>query len=290
MGGKIAYYLLILPISRMPFFVLYGLSNFTFFVLYRIVGYRKKVVIKNIKNSFPDKTQAEHKKIMTQFYRHFCDLILESIKGFTISKKQISKRIVFTNNELLDSAFQQNKDLIMVGGHYNNWEYLAVGIGISFKHLPTGIYKPLSSAFFDEKMRTSRGRFGLMLTPMKEAKEMFATDYGRPKAVIFGADQSPSNPNRCYWTEFLNQDTGVFLGPEKFAKEYDLPVFFSTISKVKRGHYEVTHQLITDTPKETKDGEITEAHVKLLEKDINHLPQYWLWTHKRWKKTRPEGM
>ena len=283
MGSKIIYYLVIIPISRMPFFMLYGLSDFLFFVLYRVVKYRAKVVVKNIENSFPEKSQKEHQQIMADFYRHFCDLIVESIKGFTISDDKISKRIVFSNNEVLKPYFDQGKDIIMVGGHYNNWEYLAVGIGLSFDFVPVGIYKPLSDKFFDEKMRNSREKYGLKLTPMKETKETFARDYGKPKAMIFGADQSPSNVERCHWTTFLNQDTPVFFGPEKFAKEYDLPVFFSTIHKLRRGHYEVVHQLITDKPNSTEVSEITEAHVRLLESDIMAVPQFWLWTHKRWK-------
>jgi KDO2-lipid IV(A) lauroyltransferase len=283
MGGKIAYYLLIIPISRLPFFLLYGLSDLTFFLLYRVFGYRKKVVLTNISKSFPEKTKKEHKEIMVKFYRHFCDLVLESIKGFTISEEKIKKRMVFKNNEVLEPYFKDGKDLIMVGGHYNNWEYLAVGIGLCFDFIPVGIYKPLTSKFFDEKMRSSRERYGLKLTPMKQTKDTFATNFGKPKAMIFGADQSPSNVERCHWTTFLNQDTPVFFGPEKFAKEYDLPVFFSTIHKVKRGHFEVTHQLITDKPKDTELAEITEAHVRLLEQDIIDKPEYWLWTHKRWK-------
>ncbi len=283
MGAKLAYYLLIIPISRLPFFMLYGLSDLTYFWLYRVFGYRKKVVLTNIEKSFPEKSKAEHKIMMDKFYRHFCDLVLESIKGFTISEDKIKRRMVFKNNELLKPYFDQGKDIIMVGGHYNNWEYLAVGIGLCFDFIPVGIYKPLSSKFFDEKMRKSREKYGLRLTPMKETKNTFEADFGTPKAMIFGADQSPSNVERCHWTTFLNQDTPVFFGPEKFAKEFDLPVFFSTIHKVKRGHFEVVHQLITDKPRETQPTEITEAHVRLLEKDINANPEYWLWTHKRWK-------
>ncbi len=267
----------------MPFFMLYGLSDFVYLVLYKLIGYRKKVVFTNIQKSFPSKTLKEQKFIMDEFYKHFCDLILESIKGFTISEKDIKERMVFKNNEVLKPYFDKGKDVVMVGGHYNNWEYLAVGIGLSFDYLPIGIYKPLSNKFFDEKMRLSREKYGLKLTPMKATKDTFATDFGRPKAMIFGADQSPSNVERCHWTTFLNQDTPVFFGPEKFAKDFDCPVFFSTIHKVKRGHFEVVHQLITDKPQETEHSEITEAHVRLLENDIVNLPQYWLWTHKRWK-------
>jgi KDO2-lipid IV(A) lauroyltransferase len=283
MGSRIVYYGVLLPISYLPFPFLYLLSNCAFFWMYRVFGYRKKVVLRNIQNSYPEKSAVENQVIMKQFYRHLCDLIVESIKGFTISEKQITKRMKFRNNEVLKPFYDSGKDVIMIGGHYNNWEYIAVAVGLSFEFIPVGIYKPLTSEFFDEKMRKSRGKYGLRLTPMKQTAETIAAKWEKPKAVIFGADQSPSNPERAYWTSFLNQPTPVFYGPEKFAKEFNLPVIFTTIHKVKRGHYEVQHEVICENSADTEYGFITKKHVHLLEKDINHLPQYWLWTHKRWK-------
>lgn len=292
MGSRLVYYLLILPISILPFFLLYGLSNVIFFLLFSVFGYRKKVVLGNIQRSFPTKSPKEHTKIMALFYRHFCDIIIESIKGFTVSRKQLRKRITFPNAEVLRSFFNQGKDVVLVGSHYNNWEITATASGLCLDHLPVGIYKPLSNVFFDRKMKTSRERYGIRMISMKETPQMMRQDFGKPKAVIFAVDQSPSNPKKCYWTEFLNQDTPVFYGPEKFAQELNLPIFFIHVQRVKegrghRGYYEVTFELITDKPKEIPYGKITETHVNLLETDIIAAPQYWLWTHKRWKHKKP---
>lgn len=290
MGAKILYYLFLIPLSRMPFFMLYVLSDFIFFVLYFVTGYRKAVVYKNLKNSFPEKEERELKFIQKQFYKHLCDLIVESIKGFTISEKQILSRVKFKNNEVLDKFFHEGKSVVVVTGHYNNWEMVGTASGKGIKHQPLGIYKPLSNKFFDGKMRTSRERHGLIMVPMKETIDSLNVDYGRPFALLFAADQTPSNVSKCYWTTFLNQETPVFFGPEKVARDFNLPVVYSSMYKRRRGHYEVVHQVIAAEPSQVSYGEITLAHVKILEDDIKLAPQFWLWSHKRWKHQRPEGM
>ncbi len=287
MGSRLAYYLLILPISILPYPLLYSLSDFTYVVLFRLIGYRKKVVFSNIKNSFPNKTEKEHNTIMQKFYRHFCDIIFESLKGFTISEKNINERMKFRNPEVMSRFFDEGKDVILVGGHYNNWEIFACGIGLSTKHIPIGIYKPLNNPFFDKKMKISRERFRLVMCPMRETRDYFEKDFGKPKATIFGIDQSPSNTSKCHWMTFLNQDTPVFYGAEKYAKKYNSPVVFGTITKVKRGFYELDYELLCENPQDTEQDEITEMNTKRLEKDIIGNPEFWLWTHKRWKHKRP---
>ena len=289
MGSRILYYLVILPISYLPFFLLYRLSDFAFFMMYRVIGYRKKVVMTNIKNSFPDKTNKEHNQIATQFYKHFCDLVLEGLKGFTISKKQINKRFKMHRDGLISDLYNKGKDIVFVGGHYNNWEILALGIGMQLEHTVVGIYKPLSNKFFNEKMKKSRERFGLVLAPMKQVKKFMEEEYGNPKGVIFAIDQSPHNKKTAYWTEFLNQDTAMFYGAEKYAKEYNVPVVYSVINKVKRGHYEATSRLVTAEPNTMEYGEIIKTANQFLEEDIRKAPQYWLWTHRRWKHKRDKA-
>ena len=286
MASKILFYLIILPISILPYPVIYLLSDTLYFVLYKLVGYRTEVVLKNIKNSFPEKDAKEHKVIMSQFYRHLCDLIVESIKGFTISEKQLRKRLIVTNPEVADQYANKGQGVIFVGGHINNWEICAQAVPFYSEHECIGIYKPLSNAFFDHKMKTTREKYGLRLASMKQTKKSFDKG-GKPKAIIFGSDQSPSNPKRAYWLKFLNQDTGVLYGVEKYAKEYNWPVIYVTIYKTKRGHYEVEYKLITDTPLDTSYGEITTSFTKAIENDIIAHPQYWLWSHRRWKHKNP---
>ena len=287
MASKILFYLIILPISILPYPVIYLLSDTLYFVLYKLVGYRTEVVLKNIKNSFPEKDAKEHKVIMSQFYRHLCDLIVESIKGFTISEKQLRKRLIVTNPEVADQYANKGQGVIFVGGHINNWEICAQAVPFYSEHECIGIYKPLSNAFFDHKMKTTREKYGLRLASMKQTKKSFDKG-GKPKAIIFGSDQSPSNPKRAYWLKFLNQDTGVLYGVEKYAKEYNWPVIYVTIYKTKRGHYEVEYKLITDTPLDTSYGEITTSFTKAIENDIIAHPQYWLWSHRRWKHKKPK--
>lgn len=267
--------------------MLYGLSNFAFFVMYRLLGYRKKVVFNNLKNSFPDKNDKELTTIMEKFYRHFCDVIVEVLKGFTISEKQLDKRFKIRNRELVDRLFKENKNIVFVGGHYNNWEMLALGVAKQMDHYLIGIYKPLHDQFFDKKMQESRAKYGMNLCPMRQTKKFFEQDFGKPKGIIFGMDQSPSNPKSAYWMNFLNQDSGFQFGAEKYAKDFNYPVVYGVIHKVKRGHYEAEFKLISETPNELPYGGIIEKSAHLLEQDILNAPQYWLWTHRRWKHKRP---
>ena len=282
---KIFYYIFIVPISLLPYPILYFISDILYLVIYKVVGYRKEVVLTNLKNSFPDKNKQELNKIMGNFYRHFCDVIMESLKGFTISEKELRRRLIIKNPKFSNNFADKGQSIIFVGGHYNNWEICAQAFAMHSNHDCIGIYKPLSNAFINNKIYTSRSKYGMNLVAMKQAKKSFE-EKSKPRAIVFGSDQNPSSPNRAHWMQFLNQDTAVLFGVEKYSKEYDWPVVFVSISKVKRGYYEVEYSLITDKPTEQPHGKITEDFTNRLEQDIINQPQYWLWTHKRWKHKR----
>ena len=282
---KFFYYLLILPLSLLPYPLLYLLSDIIFLIMYRVIGYRKKVVFTNLRNSFPNKSKQELKKIMSDFYRHLCDIIMESVKGFTISEKQLRKRLIIKNPEYSNYFADKGQSIIFVGGHYNNWEICAQAFAMYSNHKCIGIYKPLSNAFINDKIYTSRSKYGMHLISMKQTKKSFE-EGAQAKAIVFGSDQNPANPKRAHWVQFLNQDTGVLFGVERYAKEYDWPVVFVSISKAKRGYYEVEYSLVTDKPNKEPHGKITEDFTKRLEQDIINQPQYWLWSHKRWKHKR----
>ena len=286
MGSRIIYYSIILPIAWLPYPLLYFFSDFAFFMIFRVVGYRKKVVSNNIKNSFPEKSQKEQKVIMKDFYKHFCDLAVESLKGFVISEKQLKRRFTITNPEIANKYFDLGKDVIFVGGHYNNWEILAQGVSMELKHEIVGLYKPLSNTYFNDKMKISREQFGLILSPIKQTKRYLEKDLGKPKGTIFGIDQSPGNPKKSFWMSFLNQDTPVLFGAEKYSKEYNFPVIFCKINKVKRGHYQGVLKLICESPEDTEYGYVTTKNMQTLEQDIIAQPAFWLWTHRRWKHKR----
>ncbi len=289
-GNYLLYYLIILPVSRLPFPLLYGLSDFLFYSFYYVLRYRKKVVLRNIEMSFPEKSKKEREEIAREFYHHFCDLILESLKAFTISEEEVKKRMVFKNPELVDRYFEKGQSIILAGGHYNNWELFAVGIDTAVKHKAIAIYMPLSSAFFDSKMRETRSKYGLRMIPTRSVKEVFEKEKKNLTLTIFGIDQSPSSADKCYWTTFLNQDTAVPFGAEKYARIYNYPVVYGLIGKEKRGHYSFEFSEICDCPQELSDGEIMERITRRLEKDILKKPAYWLWSHRRWKLTRPALM
>ncbi len=284
--NAILFYGIIMPISYLPYPALYALSDGLFIFIYRIFGYRKKVVVQNIVNSFPDKSRQEHKQIVHDFYHHFCDLLVESLKAFTMSEADVRQRVKLINSEYIDHFYDQGKSVIIATGHYNNWELLAVALNLEIKHQAVAIYQALKNKFFDEKMQSSRGKFGLILTSTKVARQEFEKGEGLI-AVAFAFDQSPGKSNRCYWGRFLNQDTPMTFGAEKYAKDYDMPVLFMHLSKVKRGHYVYEFSDAIEDPRNTGHGEITQKINALLEQDIIAKPQYYLWSHKRWKYKRP---
>ena len=285
--NPILYYLVIIPLSLLPFPVLYAISDFLFVIFYYVSGYRKKVVLQNIRNSVPEKSGKEHYAICKKFYMHFSDLVVESIKTFTISEKQVLKRFFVLNPEIIDKYFEQKRSVFIAGGHFNNWELLAVGIDKWVKHKTVGIYTPLSNKYFDGKMQLTRSKYGLKMISTRSVKRFLDSNPNELTATIFAIDQSPSNPNSAYWMTFLNQETAVLYGVEKYAKEYNYPVVYGIINKVKRGHYNLELVDVTASPRETAYGEIIEKTQHLLEIDIRKNPEYWLWTHKRWKHKKP---
>lgn len=290
MGSRLLYYCVILPISYLPFWILYRISDFFYLIIYHLVGYRKKVIRANLQKSFPEKTKKELKKIESKFYAHFCDLVVESIKAFTISKETAQIRMKDRNIEIINQFKKQNKQVVLVGGHYGNWELFAITIGMALEYKPLALYTPLQDKFINEKITNSRSKYGLEMLAIQEIKNKMNEINQDLYVTIFGADQSPRKSQKAYWMTFLNQETGVQFGTEKFAKEFKAVVIFANIYKVKRGYYEVQYDLICEDASQTNYGFITETHTKMLEKVINNEPEYWLWSHKRWKHPRPEGV
>ncbi|MBL7929529.1 MAG: lysophospholipid acyltransferase family protein [Bacteroidia bacterium] len=284
MLSPLLFYLFLKPLSLLPWRLIYGLSDFLYVILYHVAGYRKKVVMENLRNSFPEKEQKDLNQIAKNFYAHLCDLIAESIKMFSVSENAARKRMRCINPEVQKKVFESGKDVIVAGGHYNNWEMCGVAVPFMFSHKIIGIFKPLKNKFFDDLMRKSRGKFGTLMIPMQEVKDYFASGFHEPTAVFFIIDQSPSNPSRGYWTTFLNQDTCFMTGAARFAIQYDLPVLFGRIEKVKRGHY--TFRLEEVPVKGLSVEEIMEELIKRLEQQIIEKPEFWLWTHRRWKHKR----
>jgi len=287
--SKVLYYLVLLPLSKLPFGVLYGISDFLYLVLYKLLKYRQKVVRTNLVNSFPDRSVKEIEAIEKDFYKHFCDLLVESVKMFSISKSEIRDRSILTNPELFNKLYQEGKSIILVGGHYNNWEIGAAILPAQVKHHIIGIYAPLSNPFFNDKISKSRSKFGMEMLPKKEVKAGFEKYKNELPAFIFATDQSPTHSKQVHWSIFLNQPTAIHLGAESFARQYGHTVVFIYVNKVKRGYYTMEAKILEADPANTKEGEITEKHKLWLERQIQEEPRYWLWTHKRWKRKFKEG-
>ncbi|MCX6257514.1 MAG: lysophospholipid acyltransferase family protein [Bacteroidia bacterium] len=284
---KLEYYLIYFIfwiLSLLPLSLLYGLSWIIYLLIFHVIGYRKKVVFGNLRNSFPDKPEIEIHKIARKFYRHLSDLFVEIVKLMSLNKKQILKRVVFKNQELVDELFRKNRSITGIIGHYGNWEWMGCYGVITRHHLLT-IYKPLSDKAFDRLMLKMRSKFGAIMVPMQKIyRELLKYDQlHEPTISIFVADQSPVKSEIHYRTSFLNQDTPIYLGPEKIAKKMNHAVIFYRVDKVRRGYYEVTPELLFDNVSGVPEDVITEAHVRALERVITERPEFWLWSHRRWK-------
>ncbi len=290
--SKVAYYLFVLPLSKLPLWITYRFSDLFFLLLITVFPYRKKVIERNIARSFPNLNKQEHRKIKRSFYRYFADMLLEGVKNLGISEKELRKRFRIKNPELMEQLYQQNKSVLLVSAHYMNWEWMITGQDLFFPHQAIGIGMPLTSGYWDKKINTLRSRFGMKVIHAKIVKETFNAylHKGVPTATLVLSDQSPADSTKCYWMTFLNQTTGILFGAEQLANTYDQAVVFYLPKKIKRGYYEVELKLLTDEPRTLPWGEITETHAKLLEKRILEEPGPWLWSHKRWKRTVPDNI
>jgi len=263
---------------------MYRISDLIYLIMYYLFGYRKKIVFDNLNNSFPEKSEKEITRIAKDFYRYFFDLMLETFKTLTMSKKQAMKRCAFDSDslELFNRLYNDNKDIIIVMGHYGNWEYGGTSFNSYCNQKLYVIYKPLANKYFDTLIFNMRTRWGSGLIPMHDTYETMKSTKNTKSATAFIADQTPSADN-AYWTKFLNQDTPVFWGTERIARKLNYPIVYMSIRRIERGYYKIFTDMLIETPRQTKEGEISEAHTKRLEKDIIEQPEIWLWSHRRWK-------
>jgi len=276
----------ILLFRLIPFRLLYGFADLIFYLVYYIIGYRKKVVFDNLRNSFPEKPEIEIGRIARGFYHHFADILIESLKSFTMEPEAIIKRYQVDNSEIPDEFYRQGKSIICVAGHYGNWEWAGVAGDSQLLHKPVGFYKPLSNVFIDRHIQKTRVRGRTQLASIVKTAETFNTVWDEPVVFYMVSDQSPSSSRLAYWLNFLNQDTAVLHGPEKYARIHNFPVVFARVKKIKRGYYTVNFKMLESDPSSTKTGEITGRYMKMLEELIRENPQYYLWSHRRWKLKR----
>ena len=270
-------------VSRLPLWFLYGLSDILFFVLYYLVRYRKTVVRTNLANSFPEKTDLERQQIEKKYFRFLADTIFETIKLWSISASELKKRFKFKNIEEVNRHLKNHKSVLIATGHYANWEWGAPASPLYFEEPLMVIYKSQSNKYFENKINEMRSRFGTIMVPMQQAYRTIVSHKNEPFLAIFLADQTPVIQESMFFTPFLNQPTAVFLGVEKIAKKTGQPVLFYYMNRIKRGYHEVIFKTLTEDPKLTADYEITKLHTAELERVIRQRPEFWLWSHKRWK-------
>ena len=287
--SRILYFLVLKPLSLLPLSILYGFSTVLYWILYKLIGYRTQVVRSNIERSFPDWSKEEVDQTMDAFYQHFFDIIVESVRGFSMSKEEYLERVTFLNPEVVQEYYDSGQSIMLVAGHYNNWELSSACFNFQVPHKGVAVYKRLGDGFLDGKLYTSRTRFGLKLIEKGNSSWFMNPELGT-YAYIFLSDQSPTAAKRVYWTSFLNQDTAIFTGVETISKRHKMPVFFMEVRKVKRGFYEVEFVLLAAHPEQTSRGEIMEKYTRHLEGLIREEPSKWLWTHKRWKRKRNEAV
>lgn len=286
---KIVVYPFLYLLSLAPFWLLNCLSGFLYIIAYHLIGYRKAVVRTNLEKSFPEKSEQERAKIEKEFYKHLCDLIFENLKLLSISNDQFKKYCYFTPNaiNLFNRYHQQPTNAILALGHNGNWEWSLIAHQLNYSHKIIGIYHPLSNKNMDSLISKLRDRGLVELVAMQNAFRFLIGYQPKNKAGSIGliADQTPPKES-SFWLDFLNQDTPFFGGPEKIAKKFNIPVLFIAMRKVKRNTYELDAELITDQPANAAEGEITTRYANHLEALIKEQPQYWLWSHRRWKHKR----
>lgn len=270
-------------VARLPFFLLYVVSDCIYFLVYHIIGYRKKVVTENLTKSFPEKSEKEINALQRKFYRYLCDLILETLKTTAWNEKVVMKRTTFKNPEVMDALYKEKKNALVVLGHIGNWEWAGPCFTLNLDHQLYVVYQPLSNPYFEKLFVKARTKFNTKIIPRKSALKSIISNRKTINATALVADQAPTPVKTAFWTTFLNQETAVFTGPEKMSKMLDYPVVYMDIVRVKRGYYEVTAEVLFKDPKNTEDNEITIAFNKRLEQSILQNPETWLWSHRRWK-------
>lgn len=267
---------------------MYLFSDFMRLIMRYIIRYRVKVMRSNLVRVFPDKDKREINIILNQSYKILIDNIIEGIKIFSMRKSQIVRRHKLLNPELLDRYFKENRSVIGVTAHYNNWEWGSLSASLQTPYNVAALYKPLSNKIIDNVLRSNRSRCGTELISIYNTSKVFEECKDKPYVYLMAADQSPSSRElpKAYWKNFLGVNTAFLHGLEKHAKNYNYVVVYIDIQKVKRGFYELTLSVLDDNPNLLKDGELTEKYVRKLESVINNNPANWLWSHKRWKHNK----
>lgn len=274
-------------ISILPFRLLYILSDFMYYIVYYVIRYRKKTVRKNLVLALPHLSKKERLVIQKKYYQHFCDMFFEMIKTMTISDVEISKRFAFTNLEVYKELERKEKSIVVMCAHYASYEWLTIFEKYAALEFYV-IYKKIKNPHFDKLVHNIRKRFRAVPITTKETIPVIIGNNKKGKRSLYGfvCDQSPKKNSANHWTHFMGIETPVYVGPEMLSRRYDMNVLFLKTKKVKRGHYESSFEILSGDTIKLPNYEITNRYIKLVEKQIYEAPEYYLWSHNRWKHTR----
>lgn len=281
-------YILVYPIiwllSILPFRVLYFISDCFYLLVYYVIGYRKKVVLNNLKLSFPDKSNQEIIQISKKFYSHFVDVFIEMIKSFTVSKEEVYKRYKYTNIDFFTELYKNGKSVILTGPHYANWEWImSLDSFVAYKGYAA--YTKINNPYFNNKVLQSRAKFGTHLVQTSKVISEIIYNQKNNIQAMYGllSDQSPQLKKTYYWNEFLGVKVPIHTGAEMLAKKFDMNMVYIETKKIKRGYYETSFSLITDDATNYPDYKLTDIFLEKVEKQIKEEPEFYFWTHKRFK-------
>lgn len=264
------------------------LSDILYAIVYYLVGYRRRVTRENLAHAYPEKSDRERRRIERAYYRHISDLLVEAVHNLYASPKAILRRYRFVNRELVNKYYEQGRSVVLLSSHYNNWEYMITSLNFQILHHAVGVGKPLQDRGARYITRR-RGRYGTEIVDQTDVRQTmeFYHRHQVPVAYMMLADQSPSDVHKSFWTTFMHQETPFIYGPEYFARKYDMPVIYYDVRKVRRGHYEVQFSLLCENPTEVPQYTIVSRYIDSLGRTIAAKPEYWLWSHRRWKRHRP---
>lgn len=285
---KLNYYLirtLICIFKILPFSLLYILSDLLRYILQYLIRYRRNVILDNLLNCFPEKSPIEIDEILKDSYRNLADIVLEGIKGLSMREQELSERYAFRNKQLVLNFLNQNQSVIAVNAHYSNWEWAVLGYGYQFPNKSIGIYKTIENQYLNQYINVLRGNSSIQLFSTRETR-FVAEEIPKGKILLLMADQNPSNIKDAIWVQFFNRDTACLHCVEKYALQYHLPIIFASISRIKRGYYEIAFEMLVESPTTLPIGTITQLYMARCEQNIREKPGNWLWSHRRWKHKR----
>lgn len=285
MLGYYAFRLAVFICWLLPFWAIYLLSDFACFLLHYVVKYRYKIIQKNLKNAFPEKNTAAINQLRKGVYKNICDALVESLKGFSLSKKEAVKRCKILNPELANAYCNKGQHILVLSAHCCNFEW-GVCIERQLQHHIIGMYKPLRNPRLNNYARNAKITDNLKLVPFKEVYRTIEQYQDRPHAIFLLADQTPSDKKKSHWVSFFNQDTPFHRGPDNIARTYNYPVLYADLRRVKRGFYTVKLNVLVEDANQLEEMEVTKIYKNKLEQVIREHPQNWLWSHKRWKHKR----